>query len=104
MSDGNPWHLDKRVPVVLILTIALQTGGAIWWAATIAGEVRQHKVNIDRHSTQIEALVAVQNAQAVTSARTEQELVGIRRSLDRLDRGQETTLQLLRQLLPMTGN
>lgn len=27
------WHLDKRVPVAIIVTIFLQTFGVIWWAA-----------------------------------------------------------------------
>ena len=31
----GPWHLDKRIPVALILAIAAQTGGGIWWASGI---------------------------------------------------------------------
>jgi hypothetical protein len=33
------WHLDKRVPVALIFTIAIQTGAIIWWAAGINARV-----------------------------------------------------------------
>lgn len=33
------WHLDRRVPVALIVTIVLQTGGIIWWAAGINARV-----------------------------------------------------------------
>lgn len=32
-SDSS-WHLDKKVPIAVILTILLQTGGIIWWGAT----------------------------------------------------------------------
>lgn len=32
--DRQPWHLDRRVPVALILAIAVQTASAIWWAAS----------------------------------------------------------------------
>lgn len=35
----NGWHLDKRVPLALIVTIFIQTAGAFWWAATIAARV-----------------------------------------------------------------
>lgn len=27
------WHLDKRVPIALIVTIAIQTAGIVWFAA-----------------------------------------------------------------------
>lgn len=35
----SSWHLDKRVPIALILTILVQSGTAIWWAATTTGRV-----------------------------------------------------------------
>jgi ABC-type transporter Mla maintaining outer membrane lipid asymmetry ATPase subunit MlaF len=31
----EPWHLDRRVPVALILSILLQTGAGFWWASSI---------------------------------------------------------------------
>jgi hypothetical protein len=43
LSDSNQengrWHLDKRVPIALIVTIAMQTGAFIWWTATITQRV-----------------------------------------------------------------
>lgn len=33
-QNGGGWHLDKRVPIALIVTIIMQTGGALWWAAS----------------------------------------------------------------------
>ena len=35
----NGWHLDKRVPIALILALGLQTFGIVWWAATINSRV-----------------------------------------------------------------
>lgn len=29
----DQWHLDKRVPISLILAIVAQTGAALWWAS-----------------------------------------------------------------------
>lgn len=40
--DREPWHLDRRVPVALILVIIGQTAGAVWWASTISGAVADH--------------------------------------------------------------
>jgi hypothetical protein len=42
LTEQNPdarWHLDKKVPVALIVTIALQTGGFVWWAASLGERV-----------------------------------------------------------------
>lgn len=41
MSEHNePWHLDKRVPIALIVTIAAQTMGIVWWASSLDHRVR----------------------------------------------------------------
>lgn len=38
-DDDKQWHLDKKVPIALILTIALQTGAMIWWASSLSERV-----------------------------------------------------------------
>lgn len=42
----EPWHLDKRVPLALIVTIALQTGTAVWWLSAQSHQVAQHDKDI----------------------------------------------------------
>lgn len=32
--QGERWHVGKEIPLALILTLAVQTGSGIWWAAT----------------------------------------------------------------------
>lgn len=34
-KDDTQWHLDKRIPITLIVAIVIQTLGAFWWAATV---------------------------------------------------------------------
>jgi len=48
---GAAWHLDRRVPIVLIAAIMLQTGTAIWWAANQEAMTRQnsHDITLMRH-------------------------------------------------------
>ena len=29
------WHVDRKIPLALILTLAMQTLTAIWWAANV---------------------------------------------------------------------
>ena len=38
-NDHQSWHLDKRIPVALIITIVVQTAGIVWWAATLNARV-----------------------------------------------------------------
>lgn len=38
-EDSTDWHLDKRVPVAIILALLIQTAGMIWSAATLWGRV-----------------------------------------------------------------
>lgn len=38
--EREHWHLDKRVPLALILALLIQTSGMVWWAATIQAEGR----------------------------------------------------------------
>jgi len=48
VNDEARWHLDKRVPIALILTIFIQTVGIVWWAATVTSRVDrlEEKANI----------------------------------------------------------
>jgi len=39
MDADRHWHLDKKIPVAIIVAIAIQTAGGIWWAATINARV-----------------------------------------------------------------
>lgn len=39
-KPSEPWHLDKRVPIALIIAIAMQTMGIVWWASSLDHRVR----------------------------------------------------------------
>jgi hypothetical protein len=36
------WHLDKKVPISLIVFFIFQTAGFIWWASEINSTVKEH--------------------------------------------------------------
>lgn len=67
LQPQEPWHLDKRVPVVLISTIVVQTIGIVWWAATLDHQVEQH----ERRLVQLESA----DARLDTEARRLSELL-----------------------------
>jgi hypothetical protein len=65
-EDQDHWHLDRRVPIALIVTIAVQTAGIVWWASDVNARVAQlerqavaaapQPERIIRLETQIEAI------------------------------------------------
>ena len=69
------WHLDKRVPLALILAISLQSAGMIWWAAQLDGRVRHLEVASSAASDI--------NARLI---RVEVQLANQTETLDRIDR------------------
>lgn len=38
-GDVSKWHLIKGIPVALLIGIGIQTGGAIWWFATLSSKL-----------------------------------------------------------------
>lgn len=49
-AAAGPWHLDKKVPLALILSLIVQTAAMVWWAATLSARVDDH----DRRIGQVE--------------------------------------------------
>lgn len=40
---GDEWHLDKNVPIGLILALLVQTAGMVWWSASLNSQVGEHE-------------------------------------------------------------
>ena len=47
-APREPWHLDKRIPIALIMAVMMQTAGAVWWAATISARLDQTEARTSR--------------------------------------------------------
>ena len=82
----EPWHLDRRVPLALILTILLQTGAAVWFAASLQARVDVLERDIERehilNGNQETAIRSIENG----AARLDAKLDGIVSLLERMDR------------------
>ena len=60
-EDREPWHLDKNVPIALIVTILLQNGAALWWASKLdsrLGMVERRTAEVADHPARIVRLEA----------------------------------------------
>lgn len=78
--DQRHWSLDKRVPLALIITLSLQTGGAVWWAANLSSRVTSLEDKIAATASYDARLVKLEtNAENIKQA-----LENISAKLDRL--------------------
>lgn len=80
----EPWHLDRRVPIALIITLAVQTAGMIWWAAQLSSSVENH----DRRIASLEA----------SDLRRGQEAQRVAEALARLDERMVAQTEILRDI------
>lgn len=85
-TTREPWHLDRRVPLALIMTILLQTGAAVWFAASLQARVDVLERDIERehimNASQETAIRSIENG----AARLDAKLDGIVALLERMDR------------------
>lgn len=56
----SAWHLDRKVPIALIVTIVLQTVGIIWFAANLFYRVDALEKHQIASSPQAERLTRVE--------------------------------------------
>ena len=62
MSDMNGWHLDKRVPITLVVVIGIQTAAAIWWAASMDARVTNVEVTLATRGPVIDRFIKTEDA------------------------------------------
>lgn len=85
MRDPEPqWHLDRRVPLAIILTIFLQTAGFIYVVST-------WKADVDARLSQLEKSDVDRKPQESRLIRLEERLESIKSSLVRIESKLEST-------------
>lgn len=80
---NDPWHLSRSVPISLIFAIFCQTVALIWFVATLRNDVDSNRTEIIRLDTRTTNLETVVQSQAVTLARIDENIKGIREYLER---------------------
>jgi predicted hotdog family 3-hydroxylacyl-ACP dehydratase len=85
-SGTEAWHLDKRVPLALILTLAAQTLGVGWWAATLQAEQMTQRIQIEELRQARAVSVSEERRIAEALARLDERLRAQTEILQRLDR------------------
>lgn len=80
MTPTTGWKLDKHIPIAVILTLVIQTGGIVWWAS-----------NLDTRLENLETHVAKEDAKAVQMSLPDR--------MTRLEVQQTYTNQMLKDIL-----
>jgi len=78
------WHLDRRVPLALIITLAIQTMTVVWWASGVNITINQHALRIEQLAARADSAAQAASAQAIQLARIEEGLSGLRQDINRL--------------------
>lgn len=81
-DNSESWHLDRRVPLALIVTIVVQTGGLVWWASSLSERVN----TLER--------------QAVTSAPQGDRLTRVEVKIEAIQEGVTEIKRLIRRETP----
>ena len=56
MADKEHWTVDRKIPLALVLTIVLQTAGALWWASKLESRVQAVEVKTATDSVRLDAV------------------------------------------------
>lgn len=76
------WHLDKRVPITLILALVVQLVTFTWWMSSLASDIENNQQAIVRHEAQLAALREANSQQYRTLSRIEEQIIALRRDLE----------------------
>lgn len=92
-EEKQQWHLDKKVPVSIIVVIVLQIIAGAWSIATVTA-------TLNETVRRVEVLEADRNANRLDSLRTSDRLARIEERLE----GQNAILKRIERLLDKRDN
>ena len=86
------WHLDKRVPISIIVTLCIQTATIVWWAAGMNHQIQTHETRLNDLSAydkaqdvRVELMQADRTTNLQRLSRVEQSLADIKEFMARID-------------------
>jgi hypothetical protein len=59
-EEDKHWTVDRRVPLALIVTIAVQTAGIVWWASSVSERVNTLEKRAEQSAPQADRLTRVE--------------------------------------------
>jgi Tfp pilus assembly protein PilO len=89
MAQTESWHLNKSVPISLIIGLAIQAAGVIWMFSSMASDIDTNRDRLTKVETQVSQIEDTAQAQAVQLVRIETRLDALMEQSDRILRALE---------------
>jgi len=89
MAQTESWHLNKSVPITLILGLAVQAAGVIWMFSSMRSDIDNNRDRLIKVETQVRQIEDTAQAQAVQLVRIETRLDALMEQSDRILRALE---------------
>ena len=83
MSDSDPWHLSKSVPVTFILAILLQTVALVWYVSSLDNAIENNTRDLMRQEGRLDSLETIVQTQALTLVRMDENIKAIRLMMEK---------------------
>lgn len=93
------WHLDKRLPIALIVTLFVQSAAIIWWAATTSARLDQVETHVNGLKASQSVLMGEVAAQGRADVAISEQLIATNAALSLLRDDVRETNNLLREIL-----
>ena len=81
---NSPWSLQRTIPLTLILGLVTQAAAIIWTSSQMASDISKNAEKIAVLELQFSKLEDSVQAQAVSMARIDENIKGIRDFLERM--------------------
>lgn len=102
MQDEQAWHLDRKVPIGIILALSAHAAMGFWWASKMEARLEGLISAEVSQNVRISATEATTQSLSVGAATVNAQMQSVRESLDELKQAQRETNDLLRQLTART--
>jgi len=81
--ESQHWSLDKRIPVTLLLTILINIGTVIWFAAKTDARISYLETQVDVVKEEQKLLRDASTVQAITLGRIEENIKYVKEFLEK---------------------
>lgn len=83
-EETQAWHLDKRVPVALIITLVTQSLTVVWFLSAAFQDIETNRKGVEVLDGRLGYVERNAGTQAVQLGRIEENVSGIRTDMNRL--------------------
>ncbi len=82
--SAEQWHLSKSVPASLLLGLITQAGAIVWTVSMMMSDIERNRSSIASVSNRLSEVETMVQAQAVSMARIDENIMHIRRSVEQM--------------------